>query len=247
MDKLITITTDFGDQFASSQLHAVLASFGFNGKVVENHSTTPFSIIEGSFQIKTLTNFCPKDSVHVGVIDPGVGSKREGIVIKTNNSYYVGPNNGLFYPAAANESIQKLWKLDENYFGNSVTNTFHGRDVFIKAAALLAKGKKPKSFGCKQISLDKLIKLEYKSGQVLHVDHYGNIKINYNQENIKFNKLKVGKKTIPFVNTFSDSEIGKLIAYIGSSGTLELAVNQGSANKIFKLRPGDLISFRNEV
>lgn len=241
MQKLITITTDFGDQFAVSQLHAVLASYGFSAKVIENHKVTPFSIVEGAFQIKILSDYCPKDTVHVGVVDPGVGSSRDSIIIKSGQSYFVGPNNGLLFPGSQGIGARSAWKINESFFGKNISSTFHGRDVFIKVAALLAKDINPDNIGCSILKPNFLVKLYFKKGQVLHIDRYGNIKVHWNAPIIAGNKLQINGFSIPIVKTFSDTSKNRLIAYLGSSKTLELAINQGNANNKLKLKVGDIL------
>lgn len=237
--KQITITTDFGDQFAAAQLKAVVCSFGFAGKIIENHSVTPFSITEGAFEILVLATFCPKDTVHLGVVDPGVGSNRAGIIIQTKKSWLVGPNNGLLYPTATKEKIIKVYKINEGKISKKFANTFHGRDIFIKAAVYLAQDRPPKSFGCTEIDQNELQKLEFKNGQVLHIDHYGNIKI-YWQKKLN-GKIDLNNKEIPVAKTFSDVKVGKAVAYWGSHNNLELAINQGRANKKLGIKLGEIL------
>lgn len=158
---LITITTDFGDQFSASQLKAVIFSLGFTGEIIENHDVSSFSVLEGAYGIWQLSKFCPPNTIHVGVVDPGVGSQRNGIVIKTKDFWFVGPDNGLLWKAACQNKILQTWKIDESYFG-PVSTTFHGRDVFVKVAALLSKNNHPEDFGCKLIKHIK--KLKFKNG-----------------------------------------------------------------------------------
>ena len=235
--QIITITTDLGDGFATAQLEAVVASWGFDGRLIENHDVKPFSILEGAYGIWQLAKFCPKGTVHLGVVDPGVGSERAGIIIKTKKAWLVGPDNGLLYPAAVSDSPARspsghlagvgIWMIDESEFGE-VANTFHGRDVFIKAAVKLSQGQLPESFGCKPNG--EIQKLEFAQGQVLHIDHYGNVKI-------------WGKKTfgLPIVKTFSDVAEGEPLLINGSSDLLELAVNCGNAAETFGLKLGQVI------
>ena len=224
MKKTLTITTDLNDGFAISQLHAVLVDHTFNGGVIENHDVKSFSIIEGAYGIWQLIKYCPNNTVNLGIVDPGVGGSRYGIVIKTKNFWFVGPNNGLFYPAAKTNEIEAVWKIDESYFGK-VSNTFHGRDVFIKTAILLAKNKKPDQFGCKKIHKKSLVQLNFKNGQIVHIDAYGNLKV-------------WGRRTfnLPLVKTFSDVETGKPLVLSGSSDILEIAINQSSAEKHFGVK-----------
>lgn len=229
MKKIITITTDLKDEFATSQIHAVLARRNFNGKVIENHDVKPYSIVEGAYGIWQLIKNLPIDSINVGIVDPGVGSRRFGIIIKTKKFWFVGPNNGLFWPASTLDQIQKVWRIDESYFGK-VSNTFHGRDVFIKVAVLLSKNLSPEKFGCNQITKKVLTKLEFKNGQIVHIDDYGTLKV-------------WGNNTfeLPVVNTFSDISIGKAGILKGSSDLLEVFVNQSSAKDYFKVKLGQVI------
>ncbi|MBI5358923.1 SAM-dependent chlorinase/fluorinase [Candidatus Amesbacteria bacterium] len=227
MNNIITITTDFGDQFATSQLKAVIYSLNFTGQLIENHDIAPFSVIEGAYGIWQLSKYCPTDTIHVGIVDPGVGGTRAGIIIKTKNFWFVGPDNGLFWETANRDRIKNIWQIDESYFGQ-ISNTFHGRDVFVKSAVFLAQGLLPESFGCTEIS--KIEQLEFKPNQVVHIDHYGNIKY---WGNNAFD--------LPVVNTFSDVEPNQPLILNGSSDLLELAVNLGSAKDKFGLQLGQII------
>lgn len=245
MNKVITITTDFGDQLAAAQLKAVLVNLGFDGTVIENHGVTAFSIIEGSFSLVLVSRFSPKNTLHVGIVDPEVGSNRRGIIIKTDKSWFVGPDNGLLFQAATNEKIRSVWKIKESSISANVSPTFHGRDVFIKAAHYLALGRKPEDFGSINIPDKSLVKFSYKNGQVLHVDSYGNIKLYYSQEINSHKKLIIKTRkhtfTVPLVKTFSDVPKGKPLAFLGSSQTLELAVNLKRADAFFGVKQGDIL------
>lgn len=245
MNKLITITTDFGDQLAAAQLKAVLADSGFDGQIIENHSVTAFSVIEGAFSLALISKFSPKGTVHVGVVDPGVGSNRRGIIIKTDKSWLVGPDNGLLFQAATNEKIRSVWKINESLISKNISPTFHGRDVFIKVAGHIALGKKPEDFGSINVSNNSLVKFSYKNGQVFHVDSYGNIKLYCSEDLNSHEKLIIKTRkntfTIPFVKTFSDVPKGKPLAFLGSSQTLELAVNLDRADILFGVKQGDIL------
>lgn len=249
MKPLITITTDFGDQFAAVQIRMVAYTHGFEGELIENHSVSPFSIIEGSFEMSVLACFAPEKSVHVGVIDPGVGSSRSGIIIQTKKGYLVGPNNGLLAQTATEQEIVSIWKIDESFF-NDVTNTFHGRDIFIKLAVLLSQGKTPQDCKCTALSPSDLIQIHMVDGQVIHIDDYGNLKLFYTQElhtNHPFIlRDKKGKKyAIPVVTTFTDVPLGYPLFYKGSSNTLELAIHQGSAKEYFDVTIEDILQIQN--
>lgn len=241
---LITITTDFGDQFAAAQLRVVIAAQGYSGQIIENHGVTPFSTPEGAFQLSVLAKFAQRGSIHVGIIDPGVGSWRRGIILKTKRSWYVGPDNGVLFPAASKEHIVHVWKLHEAYFGQ-VSSTFHGRDVFVKAATLLATGTHPRAFRCTEIAPDSLETLHFQNGQIVHIDAYGNVKIFWEKPihtgcslclRVRNRQFK-----LPVVSTFSDVQQGQPLALAGSSGTLELSVNQGLGSTFFGLSLGEIV------
>jgi len=245
MKNTIAITTDFGDNFASAQIRAVLASLGFSGNIIENHSVTAYSIIEGAFQILTLSKFTPPGAIHLGVVDPGVGSDRKGLIIKTNNYYFVGPDNGLLFPAATNDKIKSVYQIQESKINGKISNTFHGRDIFVKIAANLAKGKTPENLEVKKITPQIISKIEFKNGQVLHIDHYGNVKV-YCEENFNIGQIlriinSEGVLNIPIVKTFSDVLPAKPLALLGSSDTLELAVNMGNIQHLLGVKIGDII------
>ena len=246
MKKLIAITTDFGDEFAVAQLHAILAAQQYEGKVIENHSVTPFSIVEGAFQIQSLSKFTPSGTIHLGVVDPGVGSKRAGIIIKNHSSWFIGPDNGLLYPAAKAAGIDQVWRIKESKISDNFSNTFHGRDVFIKAAIFISKGKNPEHFGSEKINPDKISKLTIRNGQILHIDAFGNIKVFWEKQIVigQVFKIKIKNKKInfPIVKTFSDVKKGKPLAYRGSNDTLELAINLGNAAKKFGLKTGQTLN-----
>ena len=250
MNKTITITTDFGDQFAASQLRTVIAALDFDGHVVENHSVTPFSITEGAFQMKQIARFSANGSVHIGVVDPGVGSDRWGVVIETSRSFLVGPNNGLLYPLASEEAIKNVWRIDEVTFGDDVTRTFHGRDVFVKAGVFLAQGQRPGDFGCETVNEGLLVHKEFIDGEIVHIDAYGNYKIHWTKDLTIGSSLNVktasGRQlTVPIVRTFNDVGANKPMALWGSHGTLELAINLGNAKEHFGFELGDRLYILN--
>jgi S-adenosylmethionine hydrolase len=236
---IITLTCDFGDQFATGQIESVI--YGINPEVkfiLASKEVTPYSIVEGAFIIQKFTPFTPQNSIHIGVIDPGVGSDRIGIIIKTSKHWFIGPNNGLFTPAAEQGGIEKVYKIDEDKIG-TLSNTFHGRDIFAKVAAFISIDKPLEEYAT-EIAIDRLISLKYSSNQIVHIDPYGNIKLNNNAGYAAGDKLelKIYEKSyiIPFVKTFAEVPIGAPLAYKGSHDTLEIAVNQFNAAEYFGLK-----------
>jgi S-adenosyl-L-methionine hydrolase (adenosine-forming) len=245
---IISLTTDFGDTFACSQCEVVI--HGINPDVrfiIASNQITEFSILEGAFVLQKFYPFSPKGSVHIAVIDPGVGSNRRGIIIQTTNYWFVGPDNGVLYPAANLDGIQNVYVIDEAQIG-SLSNTFHGRDIFSKVAAYLTIEKTLGLF-CFQVDQDTIVKLEIQPNQVAHVDPYGNIKLSSGPYGFAVGdtlEIKTPQKTlkVPFCHTFADVKKGEFLVYYGSHQTLEIAKNLGDANKELQLEIGDILDIR---
>ncbi len=244
--ELIIYTTDLGHQYDSSRLQIRAFKLGFRGQFIQNHQVTRHSIIEGAFMLDGQAKDClPGSSVHVAVVDPGVGSERKGIIIQTGTSFLVGPDNGVLYPTSVREEIQSAWQIDEKKINGRVSVTFHGRDVFTPAAVYLTQGKEPESFGCTRIDPRSLASLTFERGQVGTVDEFGNVKI-LGYENPQTDlRLSFGFNgqhvEVPFRRTFSDVPLGAPVAYWGSDDTLELGVNQGKAHLLFGDEPDYVI------
>lgn len=239
---VITLTCDFGDKFATAQMelvaHCISPSTRF---LVLSNEVSEYSIVEGAFMIQKGYKFAPPGSVHIGVVDPGVGSERRGVVIKTRNAWFVGPDNGLLYPAASSDGIEQVFGINEMALG-SITNTFHGRDVFAKVAANIVAGHDTSEFLLP--TEVPFVALDFKENQILHIDPYGNVKINKKLKSGKIIKVKIDRKVfeIPRVRTFADVSMGSFLAYVGSHETLEIAINQGHAASYLGLRVGDVIN-----
>lgn len=247
MDKqqIITITTDFGDDFSLSQLKAVILSLNPKAIIVTiSNQVSKFSILEGAFILSQAYHLFPKGTIHIGVIDPGVGTQREGVIIKTKRHTFIGPNNGLFSQSTERETYD-LYKINEELVNNKHSNTFHGRDIFAKVAGLIGLNVAVETIA-DSISNTRLIDLTPQQNQVLYIDPYGNIKVNNDCCNLKIGQnLKIQTENfslkIPFVKTFNDIQPGGLLAYQGSNGILEIAKNLGSGNAQLKLQIGDVI------
>lgn len=213
----------------------------------------PFNITDGAFQIYQLVNNQRCDGVpgiFVGVVDPGVGSKRRGIVVTTHEGYtFVGPDNGLFSPTLAILRVKAAYKINEQAFASSSV-TFHGRDQFTPIAAGIATGKNPSSLPqLEYIDKVELVKKEFVDGQVVENDGYRNLKLWHKGiptiEGRRAKKLTVLVPvlfrnrllwshflSVPVVDKFEDVGIGQWLVYEGSScktpederGLIELAI-----------------------
>lgn len=241
---IITLTCDFGDDFACSQLELVVHSLNPNIKfITTSKEVTPYSIIEGSFIISQVYKISPRGSIHIGVVDPGVGSERRGIAIQTKNYWFVGPDNGLLLKAAVEDGIKQVFAINSQKVNPRSCVTFHGRDIFAHTAGLISLKKSLINFTTK-VELETLVKLPDKKGEIVHIDPYGNIKLNYKPNGFKYGdklNIKVGNKklALPYCKTFADVKPGGFLIYAGSHQTLEIAQNLGSAASKLKLKVGD--------
>lgn len=243
---IISLTSDFGEPFALAQVEAVIHTLNPHSKfIVASNNITSFSILEGAFVLQKFLPFTPKGSVHIGVVDPGVGSERRGIVIQTKNYWFVGPDNGLLYPAASTDGIVAAYQINEGKFKSCFSNTFHGRDIFAKVAAYLSLGKKVTSFA-QEIEKETLKNYSFPADHIAHIDTYGNIKLTTPSTQLKYGqtiKLRTAKKSAKlfYAKTFADVRPGNFLLYKGSHDTLEIAINLGSAAKTLGVSVGDKV------
>ena len=256
--KLLTFTTDFGIKSNYvAQMKAVVLSLTDTKIVDINHEITPQNILEGAFVLYTSVAYFPIGTVHVVVVDPGVGSDRRGIVITTPTQILVGPDNGLLIPTAKKLGNFTVYEIkNTQFFEDKISNTFHGRDIFTPVAAHILNGCLFSDIGpiindYKTIDFGKSeIAEKTATGKILHIDSFGNIitnisgseinkHLNFDQKIMSF----IGKKhfKIPFVKTYVDVKKDELLATIGSSDFLEISQNQGDAAKKIKAKVGDEI------
>jgi S-adenosylmethionine hydrolase len=254
--KIMTFLSDFGSKSSYvSQMKGIALSMVEATLVDISHEITPHNISEGAFVLKTSVPYFPVGTVHVAIVDPGVGGNRRGIVVTTNTHILVGPDNGLLIPVArelGNFTVYEI-KNQKLMLGN-VSNTFHGRDLFTPVAAHILNGVYfdeigpiikdyvDLNFGVPEIK-DKSI-----TCQVIYIDRFGNIITNIEEEQIKsfleYDKeimIFKGRKKIklPIVKTYGSVKKGKILATIGSNSHLEISVNQGNASKLLNVKPGN--------
>jgi len=238
---MIITLTDFGNTEYLGVMKGVILSTNENARITDLYNNIlPQNIIQGSWILYKNYRFFPKGSVFLCVVDPGVGSSRKAIAIKTKDYYFVGPDNGLMYPAANNNTIQKIYKLPTE----DAHPTFHGRDVFAKYAALIDKH----SLISTTIT-DRIKKLDFllyeRQGIVVNIDNFGNIITNIPIiKNKTSYAVKFQRKTLklPFFKTYSLSGSKNLFLTESSYNTLEIAINGGSASYKLVLKIGDKIT-----
>lgn len=251
MYNLITLITDFGDYYPGVMKCSLLSTLNclkHRAEVVDIcHNVEPFNIMQGAFLLYNSWKYAK--AVHCVVVDPTVGGERRALSILCKNSAFVGPDNGVLYPAAKEAGIDRVLEIDESVFDFMcrcleqkliLSTTFHGRDIFAPSAALTAAGKIA-SFG-KEIPPEKIKTLELfnvrKKGnklkcRVIFNDRFGNAITNVRKEELRGVKgVRVGDIYFPLVSRITDVEVGEAFAIVGSFSTLELCVREGSAKDV---------------
>jgi S-adenosyl-L-methionine hydrolase (adenosine-forming) len=239
---IITLLTDFGtkDPFVGVMKGVALSICPSVQLVDLSHEVPPQAVLAAAYLLKTSIGYFPKGTVHLAVVDPGVGSTRKAVALKSKGHYFVGPDNGLFSAALKDWGIEQVVELTQKkYQLPNPSSTFHGRDIFTPAAAHLTKGVPLARLGVKQNNwIWREIPKAYKSpqgwtGQVLWVDHFGNLVTNLEGKNTPKNfRLKIGKTVIlnlKLATHYAEAKKGTVMTLIGSSGNLEISMNCGNA------------------
>jgi S-adenosylmethionine hydrolase len=181
---MITLTTDFGlkDPYVAEMKGAIL-TINPKATIVDlSHGVNKFDVRVGAFMLASATPYFPEGTVHLAVIDPGVGTERRAIVVQTKRSFFVGPDNGVLMLAAKKEGVKQIHQLtNPKFMLPQVSSTFHGRDIFAPAAAYLDQGVQAKEFGPEitDVVTPKFAAVEHRGdvlvGEVLDVDDFGNV------------------------------------------------------------------------
>ena len=256
--KLLTFLSDFGAKNSYvSQMKGIALTIT-NAEIVDiSHEITAYNIREGAFVLMTAIPYFPVGTVHVAVVDPGVGTNRRGIVITTKTQILVGPDNGLLIPAARALGDFTVYEIvNQKLLSSFVSNTFHGRDIFTPIAAHILNGILFEQIGP---VIKDFVNLDFSNfeinnntviGKVIYVDNFGNIITNINgfalKQMLSYDKkvlLYFGKKRfeIPFVKSYNFVKPGSILVTIGSSNYLEIALNKGDASKKLDVKPDDQI------
>ncbi len=261
MSRIITLLTDFGvkDPYVAA-MKGVILSIAPNAKIIDiTHEVDKFNVREGAFILAAVTPYFPEGTVHVGVVDPGVGTSRRPIIVVTKRSIFVGPDNGLLMLAAHNEEIIKVLEISNpKYMLKEVSSTFHGRDIFAPVAAHIAIGVDPEEVG---VEISDYIRSPFPEpriadgrvvGEVVYIDGFGNIVTNIPEEILWKKGVKFGDKISIYVKgqvkmevrlsrAYGDASAGSTLAVVDSFNLLEIAVNMGSAAKRYSVKVGDEI------
>lgn len=270
MRSVITLTSDFGssDGYVAAMKGVIL---GVNPEVTLIdicHNTSPQNINQASFVIGTTARYFPPDTIHIVVVDPGVGTKRPAIIAKTPFGYFITPDNGslsyllqpylvkpvtsigpvsVFETFTPDLNLEVVRITNSRFWRASSSNTFHGRDIFAPVAAALSKGECMESFGERASTIEMLPLPQPDSysdgtltGNIIHIDNFGNLITNIQSGDIRSNKylIRVGSEIIKGLSR-TYADSGGLLAYIGSNGYLEIALRGGNACSLLNAKIGD--------
>jgi len=244
-DPIITLTTDFGnsDHLVGAMKGVILNINPAATIVYLNHSVVPYDILDGALSLANAYKYFPSRTIHVVIVDPGVGTDRRPLLVSGEKQFFVAPDNGVLSMIYEREPCTVRHVTAEHYFLNPISPTFHGRDVFAPTAAWLSKTMQTEAFGDVVTEFVRFTMPKAKTngqavkGVVLRVDVFGNLMTNLAAEDIPIGALdggsvKIavnGKPVAKFAKTFAAGSPGEPIALLGSAGFVEIAVNRGSA------------------
>ena len=260
---LVTLLTDFGtgDYFVGAMKGALLA-VNPRAQIVDiTHEIAPHDIEAGAFTLLAAFDAFPAGTVHVAVVDPGVGSSRRAVVVESKEHVFVGPDNGVFgYVYERAQALRVFHVTNEKYFRPQVSATFHGRDIFAPVAGALSLGIRPEEFGPE---ITDFVRLPFAAPErqpdgtldaaVIHVDRFGNCITNISprdldEESIRRGvRLVVGDREIRSFRRFFGEEgdaVGEPFAIWGSAGLLELAVFRDSAARALGVERGQRVEVK---
>jgi S-adenosyl-L-methionine hydrolase (adenosine-forming) len=273
---IVTLITDFGDRDSYvGAMKGVLLSILPDARIVDvTHQVEPQNIRQAAATLSEVYPFFPAHTVHLVIVDPGVGSTRDPIAVETTRGKFVAPDNGVLTYVLQNEPGWKAVRLDKSDFwrAQSPSNTFHGRDIFSSVAAHLAGGTPLEQLGS---TIDNLTQISVSSvaingnmikGEVVHIDHFGNVITNIgdlrwaSDDVLELHRpeqsspLRIDAKKAHVIVSwhtldgiypmYSAVGPGHRLALVGSGGELEIAVNQGNAADSMNIKPGDPVSIR---
>ena len=255
---MITLLTDFGlsDYFVPA-VKGVILTISPGTEIIDiTHDVAAHDVDSAAFTLGACYHNFPAGTIHVAVVDPGVGSSRRPIVVEAGGYFFIGPDNGVFSFVYAREAEPRVYHItDDRYFRHPVSATFHGRDVFAPVAARIAGGVKPEAIG---EEIDDYVKFEIPrprlieargviEGRVIHIDRFGNCVTNFTEAELKPyeiappTKIHFGGREIRRFNAYfaEAARRDELFAYPGSAGFWEIALWRSSAAEFVNARRGD--------
>ncbi|MBI1969444.1 SAM-dependent chlorinase/fluorinase [Candidatus Woesearchaeota archaeon] len=226
---MIATLTDFMDSEYLGVMKGVIYSIAPKAIITDLYKKVkPQNIEEGAWILLTTYKYFPKGTIFLCVVDPGVGGKRDCLAVKTKNYYFVGPDNGIFYPTVQEDKVEKVVQLATI----EAAPTFHGRDVFAKAAGKLEKSIPIEKLGKPgKIKVKEEFYLQGRTGEIVRIDEYGNIITNLPHIGKKeyLAKTRTYEQRIQFYETYEEAPSNQLFLIQGSANTLEISLKNGKA------------------
>jgi S-adenosyl-L-methionine hydrolase (adenosine-forming) len=253
----LSLITDFGtkDGFVGA-MKAVILGINPAVQIVDlSHDVPPQDILAGALILGSAVRFFPSGTIHVAVVDPGVGSARRALLLETPDAFFIGPDNGILSLAVSAEAVTRIVELtNTQYFLSPRSATFHGRDVFAPAAAHLSLGVPPRQLGSEVADMERVSipAVEYRQGCVrgcvLYIDQFGNLMTNVTAADLHpfpKERLSVSITTVTIsgiVSSYATVAAGEPAALINSWGLLEIAIRNGSAAQQLNAQCGCVVS-----
>lgn len=240
---MISLLTDFGtaDYYVGAVKGAIL-SVNPSAVIVDiTHEIPPQEVAAGAFTLLAAYKTFPAGTIHVAVVDPGVGSTRRPIIVSANEQFFVGPDNGLFTYIYDREPLHRTIHVTaDHYFRPQPSTTFHGRDIFAPVAAALSTGVAVEEFGAEIHDEIRLPSLETPL-RIIHIDRFGNCVTNITRDQSPSEIVVKGRTISEFRQFYGEGDSESLFAIWGSAGFLEISVNGGSAAQVLGVKRGDPI------
>jgi len=254
------LLTDFGrrDYFVAAMKGVILSS-NPNAQLIDiSHEIPPQDIEAAAFTLVAAYPSFSAGTIHLVVVDPGVGSTRRAIIVNASDQFFVGPDNGIFSYIIDREPSACVFEItNRSYFRQPISKTFHGRDIFAPVAAVLAAGTKPEELGktiTDPVQLQPLTPIHLDDGRlrarIIHIDSFGNCVTNLTENDLTPELIAAGARMYvkgrlirKFRQYFAEAEDGEtLFGVWGSAGFLEIASRNRSAAKLLKARRGDTVT-----
>ncbi|NHJ13042.1 MAG: hypothetical protein EAX95_05160 [Candidatus Thorarchaeota archaeon] len=243
MRELIVLLSDFGESEHVGIMKGVILSHAPDARILDlTHSISPQSVREAGWVLLQSFESFPPGTTFLCVVDPGVGTGRDAVFVETSNYSFIGPDNGLLFPAAKKDGIRHVFSL---VVDSTASRTFHGRDVFAKAAGALKSGNLESVLQAEKMRLN--VDLEFflqgQQGEVVRIDHFGNLVTNIpplvkSRLHLRISNLD---RTVVQCSTYAEGPEDDIFAIVGSAGTFEISAKNARATDIVSASIGDRI------
>ncbi len=259
---ILTVSSDFGrDGPYVAAMKGVVLGLAPDTQIVDvSHAIAPQNVLEGACVLAGIVDAFPPGTVHLAVVDPGVGTERRLIAVSVAEQWFVAPDNGLLGGVVRDRDVTGIWEItNPSLWRTRVSSTFHGRDILAPAAAHLLLGRDPNELGPRRSKLITLTNFEPRSdhgglvGEVIFRDAFGNLITNVSASRLAPTSpenwsIEIAGETIDgLIRTYGDKPPGTVVALVGSSGWVEIAIVNGDAARTLTAGPGMTVWFRRRA